>query len=252
MRLARVIAVAGKGGVGKSTLSGLLVLALAERAGEVVLAVDADPNSNLGEKLGIEVERTIGDLREDLLDNANDIPAGVGKHEHVRYNIRLALSEGENFDLLTMGRPEGPGCYCYINNILRTFMDDLVDDYPYVIVDNEAGMEHLSRRTTRRMDLLALVSDPTKLGIDTASRIRDLAHRMDIEIGRELLLLNRAPEEMPRALVETIDSSDFDEVVLIPNDARVEDLAVLGTPLTALDGSSRALRAVRRLAAELG
>jgi len=252
VRLARVIAVAGKGGVGKSTLSGLLVLALAERAGEVVLAVDADPNSNLGEKLGIEVERTIGDLREDLLDNANDIPAGVGKHEHVRYNIRLALSEGENFDLLTMGRPEGPGCYCYINNILRTFMDDLVDDYPYVIVDNEAGMEHLSRRTTRRMDLLALVSDPTKLGIDTASRIRDLAHRMDIEIGRELLLLNWAPDGMPRALVETIDSSDFDEVVLIPNDARVEDLAVLGTPLTALDGSSRALRAVRRLAAELG
>ena len=132
------------------------------------MAIDADPNSNLGDKLGMPVEHTIGELREDLLRKAEELSAGVSKHELVRYQMEMAKVEGSNFDLLTMGRPEGRGCYCYINNILRTFIDEAMNSYDYAVIDNEAGMEHLSRRTTKRMDVLIVVSDNTKLGVETA------------------------------------------------------------------------------------
>lgn len=246
-----VVAIAGKGGVGKSTISAILVRALHERTGDVVLAVDADPNSNLGQKLGVIVENTIGDLREDMLEKADQIPAGMSKQEYVRYHIGLALTEGEEFDLLTMGRSEGPGCYCYINNILRTFMDELMEDYGYAVIDNEAGMEHLSRRTTRRMDALILVSDPTKIGVETASKLRELACSMEIEIGRVVLLMNRAPEEMHPVLQDAIDASGFEEVVFVPNDSQVEELTVVGEPLVSLDNTSEALRSVKKLASSL-
>ncbi len=186
-----VIAVAGKGGVGKSTVSALLVRVLADKTQSPILAVDADPNSNLGELLGTHVERTIGDIREDLLKQAEQ-SSGTSKHELVRYQVRMAMVEGEKFDLLTMGRPEGRGCYCYINNVLRTFLDEIMDDYPYVVIDNEAGMEHLSRRTCRRMDVLLVVSDPTKVGIESATRILNLAKSMEVEVRSSLLVINPA------------------------------------------------------------
>jgi len=251
LKLSFVVAVAGKGGVGKSTIASLLIRALNERTGEVVLAVDADPNSNLGQKLGVEVERSIGDLREEMLKNADSIPVAMSKHEYVRYHISLALLEGEEFDLLTMGRSEGPGCYCYINNILRTFMDELMDDYGHVIIDNEAGMEHLSRRTTRRMNALVLVTDATMIGVETASRLRELASEMEIEIGRMILIVNRVPREIPLALKNAISSSGFDRMVQIPNDRQVEELNMVGKPLSSLDGTNRALRALKKLASEL-
>ncbi|HUV23957.1 MAG TPA: AAA family ATPase [Methanomassiliicoccales archaeon] len=243
-----VIAIAGKGGVGKSTISSLLVRALHERSGEVILAVDADPNFNLGQKLGVDVGTTIGDLREKMLKNADEIPTSMSKQEYVRYHIGLALWEGDSFDLLTMGRSEGPGCYCYINNILRTFMDELMEDYSLVVIDNEAGMEHLSRRTTRRMDALVLVSDATKIGIETATRLKDLASNMDIEIGRKILIINRVPKEIPSALKEAIGSAGFNDVIYIPIDKQVEELTIVGEPLISLDGTSKALRSVRELA----
>jgi CO dehydrogenase maturation factor len=243
-----VIAIAGKGGVGKSTISSLLVRSLHERSEEVILAVDADPNSNLGQKLGVDVGTTIGDLREKMLKNADEIPASMSKQEYVRYNIGLALHEGDSFDLLTMGRSEGPGCYCYINNILRTFMDELMEDYSLVVIDNEAGMEHLSRRTTRRMDALVLISDATKIGVETAARLSDLASNMDLEIGKKILIVNKVPKEIPSALKETILSAGFNDVIYIPLDRKVEELAMVGEPLTSLDGTSKALRAVKELA----
>lgn len=181
-------AVAGKGGVGKSTLSALLVRALSE--GNVVLAVDADPNSNLGQKLGTEVPGTVGQVREGLLSKGGQPPRDMSKQEYLRLKLREILSEGDGFDLLTMGRPEGPGCYCYVNNMLRVFVDQLMDSYPYVIIDNEAGMEHLSRRTAREMDLLILVSDPTVVGVDTAKRLSELADELDLNVRRKVLLIN--------------------------------------------------------------
>ncbi len=184
------IAVAGKGGVGKTTFSALAVRHLHQTTDDVVLAVDADPNANLHAKLGVAPGKTIGDIREDLLTEADKLPAGVSKHEHVDYQIRLALTEGDGFDLLTMGRQEGPGCYCYVNNILRTFVDSLSEKYRSVVIDNEAGMEHLSRRTTRTSDVLFIVSDASKAALDSAVRIAHLAQEMKLDIGRTALVRN--------------------------------------------------------------
>jgi CO dehydrogenase maturation factor len=243
-----IVAVAGKGGVGKSTLSALLVKALAERTRTVIMAIDADPNSNLGDKLGMQVGHTIGELREDLLRKAEELGSGVSKHELVRYQMEMAKVEGSNFDLLTMGRPEGRGCYCYINNILRTFIDEAMDSYGYVVIDNEAGMEHLSRRTTKRMDVLLVVSDATKLGIETAERIMALAKGMEIDVGRSVLVVNRFQGDLGDAVRKEIDGAGFGSVVIMPYDRKVEELAVAGSPMVQLDPSSPFYRSVRELA----
>lgn len=245
-----IVAVAGKGGVGKSTLSALLVRELAARSGKVVLAVDADPNSNLGDKLGVKVERTIGDLREDLLNRSDEITAGGSKHEAVVYQLRLAMLEGREFDLVTMGRSEGRGCYCYINNLLRTYLDDAMNDYPYVVIDNEAGMEHLSRRTCQRMDVLLVVSDATKVGLDTAGRILVLAGEMELEIGTPVLAINRVQGELPSHIREMVPAQ-FRRVIVLPYDRAVEELATTGTALSFLPRDSPMLRSIRNLAATL-
>jgi CO dehydrogenase maturation factor len=185
-----VIAVAGKGGVGKTTFAALAVRHLCDVTGEVVLAVDADPNSNLGEKLGTPPGKTLGDIREEILAKGDEQPKGVSKQEHIDYQIKLALREGNGFDLLTMGRQEGPGCYCYVNNLLRTIMDSLADRYKYVVIDNEAGMEHLSRRTTRRSDVLFVLHDGSKASLEASRRISALADEMKIKIGRKALVCN--------------------------------------------------------------
>lgn len=250
MTVAFIVAVAGKGGVGKSTISALLVRELASRSGKVVLAVDADPNSNLGEKLGVEVERTIGDLREDLLRRSEELTAGGSKQEAMLYQLRLAMVEGREFDLVTMGRSEGRGCYCYINTLLRTYLDSVMDDYPYVVIDNEAGMEHLSRRTCQRMDVLLVVSDPTKVGLTTAGRILDLAKEMELSVGTTVLAINRVRGELPPGLRNAVPEG-FTRVVLIPQDQAVEDLASSGGPLSSLPPKSAAAAAVHLLASQL-
>ncbi|MGD0818499.1 MAG: AAA family ATPase [Methanomassiliicoccales archaeon] len=246
-----IVAVAGKGGVGKSTLSSLLIKALAERTRTVIMAVDADPNSNLGDKLGMKMEHTIGELREGLLRKAEELSSGVSKHELVRYQMEMAKVEGSNFDLLTMGRPEGRGCYCYINNILRTFIDEAMDTYDYAVIDNEAGMEHLSRRTTKRMDVLLVVSDPTKLGVETAKRILALAKGMEIDVGRSVLVVNRVQGTIGEAVEQEIDTAGFGSVVYLPYDRKVEELAIAGLPMVQLDVSSQFYRAVKDLASSL-
>ena len=163
---------------------------LHESTGEVVLAVDADPNANLGSKLGTEPARTVGDLREEMISRGEEPPRGMSKQEYIDYQIRLALKEGSGFDLLTMGRQEGPGCYCYINNVLRTFVDSLTDRYKYVVIDNEAGMEHLSRRTTRSSDVLFVLCDRSKASLEAAKRISKLADEMKLKIRRKALVFN--------------------------------------------------------------
>jgi CO dehydrogenase maturation factor len=249
--LTYIVAVAGKGGVGKSTLSALLIKAIAERTRTVVMAVDADPNSNLGDKLGMNVEHTIGELREDLLRKADELSAGLSKHELVRYQMEMAKVEGSNFDLLTMGRPEGRGCYCYINNILRTFIDEAMDSYDYVVIDNEAGMEHLSRRTTKRMDVLLVVSDATRLGIETGKRILALARGMEIDVGRSMLVVNRVQGKVGEAVQHDIDNAGFGSVFYLPFDRKVEELAVAGSPVVQLDALSPFYRAVIELGSTL-
>ncbi len=236
-----LVAVAGKGGVGKSTISALLVRILSEKG--MVLAVDADPDSNLGSKLGAEVPGTIGDVREGMLEKGGQPPKDMSKQEYLRLKLREVLGEGDTFDLLTMGRPEGPGCYCYVNNLLRVFVDQLMNGYPFVIIDNEAGMEHLSRRTARRMDLLLLVSDPTAIGVATAKRLSDLADHLGLKIGRKVLLLNGVREGRERAAEELATGSGM-EFFILHEDDRIRDEAVTGDPLLGNEGLANELRGI--------
>jgi CO dehydrogenase maturation factor len=241
------IAVAGKGGVGKTTISALIVLALHERTGKVIMAVDADSNSNLGEKLGIRPERTIGDMREEMLKNADSLPPGQSKQEYVEYQMRLATVEGEGFDLLSMGRPEGQGCYCYVNNIMRTFLDQAMDDYDFVVIDNEAGMEHLSRRTTKSMDVLMVVSDATKTGIETAARLVSLAKEMKIDVGCLTLTMNGVKGTPPAAVEEIAESMMPCKTFDIPFSDDLMNLNAEGRPLTELGSDDHAFKAVRAM-----
>jgi len=227
------IAVAGKGGVGKTTFAALAIRHLVESKKELVLAVDADPNSNLGRKLETEPGRTIGEIREDMLARSEEMPKDISKQEQLEYQIRLALREGSGFDLLTMGRQEGPGCYCYVNNMLRTFLDALSSRYAYVVIDNEAGMEHLSRRTTRAPDVLYVLADGSKAALDAAKRIAVLAEEMKIKARRKVLVFNSVhrdekghPTQLP---------SEFDSVYSVRSSAVIasksaESESVLNVP----------------------
>jgi len=213
------MAVAGKGGVGKTTFSALAVRHLHESTGRVVLAIDADPNANLGAKLGTEPGKTLGDIREDIVAKVEEPAAGVSKHEMIEYRIRLALKEGNGFDLITMGRQEGPGCYCYVNNLLRTVVDALSDRYDYVVVDNEAGMEHLSRRTTRSAAVLFIVSDGTAASLKAAKRISSLAKEMKLQIKRKVLVLNRIGPDAADAIGRSV--TGFDKVYTVRNSNQI-------------------------------
>jgi CO dehydrogenase maturation factor len=239
------IAITGKGGTGKTTFASLLVKHLSTKSG-AVLAVDADPNSNLDARLGMQVEQTIGDLREDLLKA--QFPAGVAKSELIEYQIRLALVEGDTFDLIAMGRPEGPGCYCYINNVLRDVLDRLSVNYDYVVIDNEAGMEHLSRRTTRDVDVLFIMSDVTVLGIVTASRIKKLSEGLNLVVGKTYLVLNEVENAIPESIKDQIRQQELDLIGAIPKDALVGEYALEGKSLFELPGDSAAFKAVSAIA----
>jgi CO dehydrogenase maturation factor len=238
--LTKIIGITGKGGVGKTTFSSLLIKTLIEKKMGVILAVDADPNHNLNQKLGVEVENTIGSLREDIVKAVDNLPQSMSKHDYVEYQVRMALTETDDFDLLVMGRQEGPGCYCYINNILRSYVDTLSENYDFVIIDNEAGMEHLSRRTTKSMDVLFVISDASKIGIETAGRIRELAGEMELKIGKHVLVVNRASESAENAVKDAASGQGFEDIFIIPGDEHIEAYNLEGKSMLDLPGDSRA------------
>jgi CO dehydrogenase maturation factor len=246
VNLTTILGVTGKGGVGKTTVSALLIKAIIKKKLGVILAVDADPNYNLNQKLGVEIENTIGSLREDIIKAVDSLPQSMSKHDYVEYHVRLALTETENFDLLVMGRQEGPGCYCYINNILRNFVDTLVDNYDFIVIDNEAGMEHLSRRTTKAMDVLFVVSDASKIGIETAGRIKKLAEAMELRIGKYVLVLNRVLEE-GASDSKLADEQGFDDIFTILADFEVESYNAQGESLLLLPKESNAATSVEAI-----
>ncbi len=198
------IALAGKGGVGKTTISAMIIKYLTQTQSGAVLAIDADPSSNLNMVLGLDLDWTVGDIREGLLDQVQSsltaggaamgtLPGGVSKREYLDYQIRNSLSEGDAFDLIAMGRSEGQGCYCAVNHNLREVIDSISKNYRYIVIDNEAGMEHLSRRTTRDVQHLLVVSDPSQRGIVAAERIAGFRNELDIRIENTYLVLNRMP-----------------------------------------------------------
>lgn len=234
------IAVAGKGGTGKTTLAGLLIRRLtAEKAGPI-LAIDADPASNLNVVLGLPLEKTVGDVREDTSEKAraNLLDAGVAKRDILEYEINTSVVEGVGVDLLAMGRPEGPGCYCAANNMLRAILDNIADSYPWVVIDNEAGLEHLSRRTTRDVDVLLIVSDATIRGVTTAGRIASMLGELDTHVGRHHLIINRCGEGLTPELRAAIEENGLDLLAVLPDDPLVAAYDAAGRPLSTLPDDS--------------
>ncbi len=235
------IAVAGKGGTGKTTLCGLIIRSLIDNGRYPVLALDADPNSNLNQILGIDSVTTVGMLREDFKKNAPRMDKGIYKDQMVEMNIAQALVENKKFDLLVMGRGEGPGCYCYANSLFRKYIDTLQDNYDYVVMDNEAGMEHLSRRTTQDIDYLLIVSDPSPRGILTALRIKGLASELGLRVDKVLSVINRAPADLDKRVVDFADKEGLDIAAIIYNDPDIFDMDISSSSVFDLPAGSRAL-----------
>jgi CO dehydrogenase maturation factor len=245
--VAYVIAVAGKGGTGKTSVAGLTIRYLKEKRQKPVLAVDADSNACLHEALGLEVHATIGHLREDSLEairSGTDRPGGMSTEQLFDYQVQQSLIEATGFDLMVMGRPEGPGCYCAANNIIRKYADKLSDTYSYVVIDNEAGMEHLSRRTTHSVNLLMIISDPTVRGIKTAKRITDLVHELNLEVDKSMLVINRiAGGERPE-LQKLAEELELDVAGFVPQDNAIFKNDLEGKSVLALPPDAPAVQAV--------
>ena len=238
------IAIAGKGGTGKTTIAALIVRIIKEKKLGSILAVDADPNSNLSEALGIELKETIGGILDDIASHPEKVPAGMSKDRFIEYRIQTAIQEGDGFDLLTMGRPEGPGCYCYVNNVLRNIMAKLIKDYGYIVIDNEAGLEHLSRRTTRAADVLIVISDATPVGLKAAKRIGDLAKELDIKTKKEVLIINFNNKEIEK---EKIRNLNLEYLGSVPRDSKIEKISLNGAALMKLDGSATSIMALKKI-----
>ncbi len=202
--MTKIIALAGKGGTGKTTTSALLLKYLTSRNMTPILAVDADANANLNELLDLDVGVTLGEIRKEL---KGDIPSGMSRDQYMEMKVHQSLIENSGFDLMVMGQPDGPGCYCAANQYLAMTMDKLAENYKYIIVDNEAGMEHLSRMNLRSIDYLLIISDPSARGIMTARRIADITGPLQLEVKHQYLLVNRAPNPVTPALQEKIDEA---------------------------------------------
>jgi len=236
--MATTIAISGKGGSGKTTLAAMIIRILSSQSQGAILAVDADPNACLAPTLGVEPEDIIADVREKVLKNP-PTNSGMDRVRSFEYGIQQAITEANGFDLLTMGRPEGPGCYCAANNMLRTFLDKLSPQYQYVIIDNEAGMEHLSRRTTNNVDLLCIVAEPTAVGELTARRISELAKGLPISVKEIGIIWNRTESSKKVDEIETFG--------YIPNDKTIFDASMQGKTVFDLEENSAALSAVRKI-----
>jgi CO dehydrogenase maturation factor len=252
------IALAGKGGVGKTTIAAMVIKYLVQNQPGAVLAIDADPSSNLNMVLGLDLDWTVGDIRENLLDQVKTslvaggaamgtLPGGVNKRDYLDFQIRSSLAEGDRYDLIAMGRSEGQGCYCAVNHNLREVIDAISKNYSFVVIDNEAGMEHLSRRTTRDVQHLLVVTDPTQRGIVAAERIASFRSELDIRIENAYLILNRVVGEVPKVLLERIEALDIPLLGVIPADSELSNFEFSGKPLVGLGDESPVYQAVSRM-----
>ncbi|MDD5141939.1 AAA family ATPase [Methanoregula sp.] len=235
------IAVSGKGGTGKTTVSSLLVRSFIAMGESPVLAVDADPNANLHEALGVPVKETLGSMREEAF--SRNIPPGMNRHDYVRFRFRQALVESEGFDLVAMGRPEGTGCYCFANDLLSECMERLERDYHFIVIDTEAGMEHISRGTIGKPDLLLIVSDPGARGLRTIARIREIATQLGLEKEKIRVVFNQY-----KTGAASVDIGEESPIAFIPEDPAVEKADLAAEPVSLISDDSPARIAVRELA----
>jgi CO dehydrogenase maturation factor len=239
-----IIALGGKGGTGKTTLAGLLIRYMIRHGLEPVLAIDADSNSNLNEVLGVSLEATLADAREEM---KTDVPSGMTKDVYMEMKVEQSLVEATGFDLIAMGRPEGSGCYCAANNLLSGSIDRLMKNYPYLVVDNEAGMEHFSRLTQKDIDLLLLVSDTSRRGMTAACRIHDLVQGLPIRVSRSVLIINQMasePSSLPDEITNTFGSEN---IALLPEDPMLARFDAEGKPTATLPDDSSIVMASEAL-----
>jgi len=256
--MATTIALAGKGGVGKTTIAAMVIKYLTKVKNGSILAIDADPSSNLNMVLGLDLSWTVGDIREDMLAQVQKsllksgaamgtIQGGMSKHDYLDYEVRSSLSEGDLFDLIAMGRPEGPGCYCAVNHNLREVVDRISKSYRYIVIDNEAGMEHLSRRTTRDVEHLLMVSDPTQRGIVATERIKTIVDDLDINVENVYLIINRVMGELPVPLRDRIEKMGVKFLGTVPANSSLMEFEFTGQPLVDLGDDSPVYQAVAKM-----
>ena len=247
--MSMTIAVAGKGGTGKTTIAALLAKFLATKG--TVLAVDADPSVNLHMALGLPEPETVGSIREELLKAGGSV-SGMSRHDYIELRAREAMVESEGLDLLAMGRPEGPGCYCPANYVLRLFLDKLTEAYDYVVIDNEAGMEHISRQTSRDIHTMLLVSDPTIRGVTAAGRAQALVKELGNRVSQTFLVINRVSGELSQEIQGAITAQELKLLALAPADPAVGELDAHGKPVAEIPPDSPLRAAVLDIARKLG
>ncbi|RKD33780.1 AAA family ATPase [Thermohalobacter berrensis] len=243
------IAVAGKGGTGKTTLTGLLIDYLVKTNKKPIIAIDADANANLNEVLGEEVDITIGGIKEEVNKTekaGNSFPGGMTKAQYLKYRLNTGITEGNGYDLLVMGRPEGEGCYCYVNGILKNQINTLSESYKYIVIDNEAGMEHLSRKVVKKLDTLLLISDCSRRGIQAVGRIKELVKELELNVGDIHLIVNKAPDgKLADGIKEEIERQGLNLLGVVPMDMKVYEYDAKGTPLVELPEDSVSKKALK-------
>ncbi|MFC2022810.1 AAA family ATPase [Chloroflexota bacterium] len=245
------IAVAGKGGTGKTSIATLIIRYLKKQAKGTILAVDADPNANLADSLGLVVRQTIGSIIASFNKDKIKIPPGMTKEAYLEYKLNENIVESTGLDLVTMGRGEGPDCYCYPNAVLRKFIDRLAQNYSYVVMDNEAGMEHLSRRTTENVDALLLVSDHSVKGVRTVARIRDLVSELGLRVKRQKVIINLVPDKLAPMVAGELAGQGTRSAAIIPWDEEVYQYDLDLKPILDLPDNSGAVKAIDDLMAEI-
>ena len=255
--MGHIIAVAGKGGVGKTTLTGLLIQYLCESGKKPVLAVDADANANLNEVLGVEIECTLGELREEIeragVDSRYQIPAGMTKQAYLENRLADAITEEDDYDLMVMGRTQGQGCYCFVNGLVQTQIQKLQSHYPYVVVDNEAGMEHISRGLIPTMEIAILVSDCSRRGVQAAGRIAALMKELNFKPKTVGLIVNRAPEgKLDAGTMEEVEKQGLTLLGVVPQDQDVYQYDCDGKPIIRLPKDSPVRSALHDIVQKLG
>ena len=249
--MTKTIVLAGKGGTGKTTVAALLIKLLIEKG--VVLAIDGDPSSNLHMALGLPLEDTVGAVREEMLDSkVRKRLMGIPKQDYMELRVHESLVESKGFDLLAMGRPEGPGCYCLANHWLRSCIDRLANNYDYVVIDSEAGMEHISRQTMRDVDILLLASDLTIRGISAAARMKELIGELRAHVDKIALVVNRVADGLPPEIEAAITEAGLDLIGILPEDPEMTKLETKGVPLTELPPDSLLKKGISEIARKLG
>jgi CO dehydrogenase maturation factor len=238
------VGLAGKGGTGKTTIAGLLVKYLVNKGKTPVLAVDADSNVNLNEVLGLDVSETLGDAREEM---KKGVATGMTKDIFMEMKLEQAVVESDGFDLIVMGRPEGTGCYCAANTLLTQYLDRLINNYTSIVIDNEAGMEHISRLTTNNIDLLLIISDASRRGILSAARILELTNELGLNIDRKLLIINQIKEDNKKILEKASKEHHLELIGTIPEDKKIREFDLNGRPTINLGMESIAVQAVNEI-----